>query len=378
MNLFDWIRYLSPFWAEITPEGIYVSAKIALSELVLSGCTTVSDHLYIYPNGCRIDDEIAAAKEIGVRFHPNRGSNSLGESRGGLTLDRLCEDEDFIVKECIRAIETYHDTSPFSMLRIGVAPNMPNTVTVELMREMVKIADVYPMVKMHTHTAETKDDELYTLETYGKRPVEYCDWLGWSGENVWFAHVVQVNDEEIDWMVKTNTGACHCPGSNMILGSGIAPIRQMVDKKVRLGLGVDGSASNDTGHLLAEARLAMLLQRVGWPGFESSASRFTAREALELATIGGARVLQQDTIGVLAPGKAADFVAFRMDTLNYAGGRGDPVSSLVTCHPETVWLSVINGRVVVEDGNFLPFDLEPVIERHNQLSLDLIVKAGAR
>ena len=377
-NLFNWLTSLYPIWCELSPEGAYVSAKLVLSELILSGCTTASDHMYIYPNGCRIDDEISAAQEAGIRFHANRGSNSLGESKGGLPPDRLVEDEDLIVREYIRAIETFHDPDPMSMLRIGLAPNMPNTVTEDLMRETARIARNYEGVKLHTHTAETLDDERYTMETYGKRPIEYCEWLDWYGEDVWFAHVVQVDDNEIDWLAKTDTGVCHCPGSNMILASGIAPVRQMVDKNVRVGIGVDGSASNDSNSLLGEARLAMLLQRVGWPGFESSAGRFTAREALELATLGGAGVLRQPTIGSLEPGKAADFVAFRVDDAPHAGGRGDPVSSLLTCHATNVWLSVINGRLIVEGGQFLPYDVQSVVEDHNRISLEMMEKAGLR
>jgi 8-oxoguanine deaminase len=315
---------------------------------------------------------------VGVRFHPNRGSISLGESQGGLTPDRICDTEPNILKACVEAIETYHDTGPYSMLRIGLAPNMPNTVTPDLMRECVRIANSYPKVKLHTHTSETLDDVRYTMQHYGKTPVEYCDWLGWYGENVWYAHVVQVNDQEIDWLARTNTGVCHCPGSNMILASGIAPIRQMVDKKVRVGIGVDGSASNDSNNLLNEARLAMLLQRVGWPGFESSGERFSAREALELGTLGGARLLQQETIGSLAPGKAADFAAFRIDDIDHAGGLGDPVSSLLTCNPTKAWLSVINGKVIVEDGQFLPFDLRAAAAEHNRISFEMMERAGVR
>jgi cytosine/adenosine deaminase-related metal-dependent hydrolase len=375
-KLFDWISMLFPIWAELRPEGAYTSAKLVLAEMVLSGCTTVSNMLYLYPNGVRIDDEIRAAREAGVRFHPNRGSLTLPESEGGNVPERLCEKEEDVLKACIEAIETYHDPEPYAMLRIGVAPNMPNSVTPDLMRESARLAETYPKVKLHTHTSETMDDVRYTMANYGKTPVEYCEWVGWQGEHVWYAHAVQVNDAEVDWLARTNTGVCHCPSSNMILASGIAPIRPMVDKKVRVGVGVDGSSSNDCNNLLAEARLAMLLQRVGYPGFESSGDRFTAREALELATLGGARVLGQETIGWLAPGQAADFVAYRMDDIFHAGGLGDRVSSLVTCHPTNVWLSVINGRVVVENGEFLPYDLEPVIAEHNRISRWMMSQAG--
>jgi cytosine/adenosine deaminase-related metal-dependent hydrolase len=374
--LFDWLKFLYPIWAEMTPEAVYISAKTALAELVLSGCTTVADHLYLYPNGSKIDDEIQAAQEVGVRFHPSRGSMSLGESQGGLPPDRICEPEPKIIEDCIRAVETFHDPEPFSMLRMGLAPCSPFSVTPELMRETAELARRYPLVNLHTHLSETRDEDRFCLDRFGKRPLEYADSVNWAGEDVWFAHMVHPNSAEIDWLARTNSGVCHCPSSNMILASGIAPVRQMVDKRVRVGLGVDGSASNDGNHMLAEVRQAMLLQRVGWPGFESRADRFTAREALELATLGGAKVLRRDDIGAVMAGKAADFVAFRIDDLARAGALADPVAALVTCTPAQVWLSVINGRVVVEDGQFLPFELPPVIERHNQISRTMMAKAG--
>jgi cytosine/adenosine deaminase-related metal-dependent hydrolase len=376
MILFDWLKFLYPIWAEMTPEAVYVSAKIGLSELVLSGCTTVADHLYLYPNGSKIDDEIRAAQEVGVRFHPTRGSMSLGESKGGLPPDRVCDDEPDIIKDCLRTIETFHDSQPLSMLRIGLAPCSPFSVTPELMVESVALARQYPLVNLHTHLAETIDEDRFCLEKFGKRPIEYAASLNWAGEDVWFAHMVHPNEVEIDWLAQTHSGVCHCPTSNMLLASGIAPVRHMLDKKVRIGLGVDGSASNDGNHMLGEARQAMLLQRVGWPGFESRADRLTAREALALATLGGAKVLRRDDIGLLAPGMAADFVAFRVDDLTHAGALSDPVAALLTCAPSQVWFSVINGRVVVEDGEFLPFDLHPVIERHNQLSREMMERAG--
>ncbi len=376
MALFDWLKFLYPIWAEMTPEAVYVSAKIGLSELVLSGCTTVADHLYLYPNRSKIDDEIRAAQEVGVRFHPTRGSMSLGESQGGLPPDRICDDEPAIIKDCIRAIETFHDPNPLSMLRIGLAPCSPFSVTEELMRESVELARQYPLVNLHTHLAETIDEDRFCLERFGKRPIEYAESVNWTGEDVWFAHMVHPNKAEIDWLAQTNSGVCHCPTSNMLLASGIAPVRQMLDKKVRVGLGVDGSASNDGNHMLGEARQAMLLQRVGWPGFESRADRLTAREALALATMGGAKVLRRNDIGLLAPGKAADFVAFRVDDLAHAGALSDPVAALLTCASSQVWFSVINGRVIVEDGQFLPLELGPVIEKHNQLSREMMERAG--
>ncbi len=374
--LFDWLKFLYPIWAELTPEAIYTSAKLGLTELVLSGCTTVADHLYLYPNGSKIDDEIQAAQEVGVRFHPTRGSMSLGQSQGGLPPDRVCDSEPDIIKDCIRAIETFHDPEPFSMLRIGLAPCSPFSVTENLMRESAALARQYRLVNLHTHLAETVDEDRFCIEMFGKRPIEYAESVDWYGEDVWFAHMVHPNPREVAWLAKTHSGVCHCPSSNMILASGIAPIRHMVDEGVRVGLGVDGSASNDGNHMLNEARQAMLLQRVGWPGFESRADRFTAREALELGTLGGARVLRRDDIGTLEVGKAADFVAFRVDGLAHAGGLSDPVAALLTCAPGQAWLSVINGQVIVEEGQFLPFEIPPLVQAHNRLSREMLQRAG--
>jgi cytosine/adenosine deaminase-related metal-dependent hydrolase len=244
------------------------------------------------------------------------------------------------------------------------------------MQQTAELARRYPLVNLHTHLAETKDEDRFCLDRFGKRPVEYAGSLDWAGEDVWFAHMVHPNPVEIDWLARTNSGVCHCPSSNMLLASGIAPVREMVDKRVRVGLGLDGSASNDGNQMLGEVRQAMLLQRVGWPGFESRADRFTAREALELATLGGARVLRRDDIGSLAVGKAADLVAFRVDDLAHAGGLSDPVAALITCAPVRVWLSVINGQIVVANGQFLPFDPAPVIRSHNQISREMMRKAG--
>jgi len=376
MILFDWLKTLYPVWAEMDGEAVYVSAKLGLSEMVLSGATTVADHLYLFPNGASMDDEIRAAREVGVRFHPTRGSMSLGESQGGLPPDRVCDSEEHILKDSQRVIEGFHDPEPYSMLRIGLAPCSPFSVTTDLMRESAALARQYPYVNLHTHLAETRDEDRFCLEMFGKRPVEYADSVGWLGEDVWFAHVVHPNQAEIKQLARTNSGVCHCPTSNMILASGIAPIREMLDNGVRVALGVDGSASNDGNHMLGEARQAMLLQRVGWPGFESRADRLSAREALELATRGGARVLRRDDIGSLEPGKAADLVAFRIDDLAHAGGLSDPVAALVTCTPSRVWLSVINGRVIVEDGELRTLDLGSLVERHNKISREMLKRAG--
>lgn len=374
--LFDWLKFLYPIWAEMDAEAVYISAKIGLSELILSGATTVADHLYLFPNGAKLDDEIQAAQEMGVRFHPTRGSMSLGQSQGGLPPDRVTDPEEFILKDSQRVIETYHNPERYSMLRIGLAPCSPFSVTTELMRQSALLARQYPLVNLHTHLAETVDEDRFCLEMFGLRPVEYAESVGWAGEDVWFAHMVHPNKAEIARLGHSHTGVCHCPSSNMILASGIAPVREMTDAGVRVGLGVDGSASNDGNHMLGEARQAMLLQRVGWPGFESRADRFSAREALELATLGGAKVLRRDDIGSVEAGKAADFVAFRVDGLAHAGSQADPVAGLLTCWPGPAWLSVINGKVVVEDGHLLTVDLGPTIEKHNQISRRMLQQAG--
>ncbi len=365
--LFDWLKTLYPIWAGMDSEAIYVSAQLGLAELLLSGATTVSDHLYIYPHDARIDDEIRAARELGVRFHPCRGSMSRGESQGGLPPDRVVEDEDFILRDTRRVIETYHDANPYAMVRIVVAPCSPFSVTEDLMRESAKLARAYG-VQLHTHLAETKDEEGFCLETSGKRPVAYAESLGWLGDDVWFAHGVHLNAEEIQRMAETRTGVAHCPGSNMRLGSGIAPIREYLDAGVPVGLAVDGSASNDSSHLLGEARLALLLQRV-----RGNPAGLTAEESLWLATRGGAEVLGRDDIGALSPGMAADFIGLRLDTLGYAGGAvHDPLAATVFCQPQNVELSVINGRVVVEEGQLLTVDLPPLIERHNRIARRLV------
>jgi cytosine/adenosine deaminase-related metal-dependent hydrolase len=376
LSLFDWLKTLYRAWAELDGEAVHVSARVGLAELLLSGATTVADHLYLFPNGVTLDDEIRAARELGVRFHPTRGSMSLGESQGGLPPDRLCESEDGILRDCRRVVETFHDAGRYSMLRIGLAPCSPFSVTAALMRESARLARAYPRVNLHTHLAETADEDRFCLARFGKRPLEYAESVDWVGEDVWFAHMVHPNEHEIGCLARTRTGVCHCPSSNMILASGIAPVRALVDAGVKVGLGVDGSASNDGNHLLGEARQAMLLQRVGWPGFESHADRFSARAALELATVGGARVLGRDDIGALQPGLAADFVAFRVDDLAHAGSGSDPVAALLTCAPARVALSVIDGAVVVEGGELRGIDLGALVAQHNRISRALLERAG--
>jgi len=368
-TLFNWLKTLYPIWARMAPEAIYTSALVGLAELMLSGCTTASDHLYIYPpeSGYRIDDEIHAAQEIGIRFQPCRGSMSLGESAGGLPPDSVVEDEDFILEDTQRAIETYHDPAPGAMLRIVVAPCSPFSVTPDLMRKAAALARSYG-VQLHTHLAETLDEEKFCLSKFGHRPVGYAEELGWVGDDVWHAHCVHLNEQEIALFAQTGTGVCHCPSSNMRLASGIAPVRAYLDAGVRVGIGVDGSASNDSSHMLAEARMAMLLQRVS-----GDPAGLSAKEALWIATRGGAQVLGRDDIGQLAPGKAADFIGLRLDRLDYAGALHDPLAATLFCSPQRVDLSVINGRVAVEDGRLLTVDLGPVVERHNRIARELLI-----
>lgn len=365
-ELFGWLKTLYPIWARLTGEAVYISAKLAMAELMLSGCTTSSDHLYIYPNDVQLDDEIRAAQELGIRFHAARGSMSLGESRGGLPPDRVVEDEDAILRDTRRVIEQYHDPKRGALLRLVVAPCSPFSVTQDLMRESAALARSYG-VSLHTHLAENDNDVAYSLEQFRCRPGDYAQAVGWVGDDVWHAHCVKLDDREIGLFAATHTGVCHCPGSNMRLASGIAPVRRMLDAGVKLGLGVDGSASNDAGHLLNEARQAMLLQRVG-----GDPAALSARQALEIATRGGAAVLGRDDIGALAPGMAADLAAFRLDTLAFAGALHDPAAALVFCASPQVDVLVVHGRLVVQDGQLLTADVSPLIETHNRLSQRLI------
>ena len=368
-KLFDWLRTLYPIWAGLSSEAVYVSALLAMSELVLSGCTTVADHLYIYPNDSRIDDEIRAARELGVRFHPSRGSMSLGKSKGGLPPDSVVEDEDAILADCARVVDRYHDPSPYAMCRIVIAPCSPFSVTTDLMRASAAFARERGLT-LHTHVAETLDEEEFCLKKFGVRPVELMRQLDWTGPDVWWAHCVCLNEAEIDLMASTGTGVAHCPNSNMRLGSGIAPIRAMMDAGVKVGLAVDGSASNDSGHMLAEARQALLLQRV-----KLGAPAMSAEDALWLGTRGGAAVLGRDDTGVLAPGMAADLIGVRLDSVDFAGAQADPLAALLFCTPPAVDLSVINGRVIVQDGQITTLDLPTTIARHNQLAKDLLERA---
>jgi cytosine/adenosine deaminase-related metal-dependent hydrolase len=366
-DLFTWLRVHYPIWANLTPEATAVSTKVAIAELMLSGCTTSSDHTYLWPNGARLDDQIQAAREMGFRFHASRGSMSVGESKGGLPPDTVVEDEKDILRDSQRVIEQYHDPSHYSMLRIVLAPCSPFSVSPDLMRESVALARGTG-VHVHTHLAETRDEVEYCARTFGRSPVELAEDLGWVGRDVWHAHMVHPSVPEIERLGRTSTGVAHCPTSNMRLGSGIAPLRALRAAGACVGLGVDGSASNDGSHLLAEARIALLLHRVS-----DNPGALSAREALWLATRGGAQVLGRDDIGQLTSGMAADVIGFRLDALALAGGAvHDPLAALVFCAPQHVELGVIAGRVRVRAGQLTDVDLPALIERHNTLARDLV------
>lgn len=367
-DLFNWLQALYPIWANLTAEGVYVSTQMAAAELILSGCTTASDHLYLYPYDCTLDQEIQAIRVIGMRFHASRGSMSVGESQGGLPPDSLVEREADILKDSQRLIEQYHDNSPHAMLRITLAPCSPFSVSQDLMRESAAMARAYPGVRLHTHLAENQSDVTYSLEKFGMVPGDYAESIGWLGADVWHAHCVQLSDESILKFGKTGTGVAHCPCSNMRLASGIAPVRKMLNHNVPVGLGVDGSASNDAGNLFQEARTALLLARVG----SCDASVIKAREVLELATIGGARVLGRDDIGYLAPGMSADFIAINIDRPQFAGAHHDLVAALIFCQVDAVDYSFINGRKVVEQGHLTTVELATLIEKHNQLAKQIV------
>ncbi len=359
--LFGWLKTLYPIWSRFGPEEMFTSAQVGLAELALSGCTMTSDHLYLYPNGSRLDDTIAAAGEIGLRFHPTRGAMSIGESAGGLPPDSLVEKEPAILKDMIRVVDQFHDPKPGAMVRVGLAPCSPFSVSRELMRDAALLARD-KRVMLHTHLAENDEDIAYSLAQFGCRPGQYAEDLGWTGADVWHAHCVKLDGSEIDLFARSGTGVAHCPCSNCRLGSGIAPVRAMRDQGVKVALGVDGSASNDAGNLIAEARMAMLLQRVA-----RGADAMSAREVLEIATLGGAQVLGRDDLGSIEPGKRADLAIWDMGGIE-AAGSWDPVAALVLCGLTRVKGLIVEGREVVRDGHMVTVDLPRVLERQRALA----------
>ena len=362
--LFGWLRTLYPIWARFGPEEMFVSAQVGLAELALSGCTMSSDHLYLYPGGSRLDDTIAAAAEVGLRFHPTRGAMSIGESAGGLPPDSLVEAEAAILDDMVRVVDLFHEARDGAMCRVGLAPCSPFSVSRDLMRETAVLARD-KAVMLHTHLAENDEDVAYSLAHFGCRPGQYAEDLGWTGADVWHAHCVKLNGAEIELFAGSGTGVSHCPCSNCRLGSGIAPVRAMRDQGVNVGLGVDGSASNDAGNLASEARMAMLLQRVA-----QGADAMSAREALEIATLGGARVLGRPDCGSLEPGKRADLAIWDMAGLD-AAGSWDPVAFLLA-GPMRVRDLIVEGRRIVSGGQMMTLDLPRLVERQNLLARRLM------
>lgn len=383
-ELFSWLRGLYPLWAGLTPEMVRVSTQIAMAELLLSGCTTSSDHLYIYPNGVRLDDSIEAAGEIGMRFVATRGSMSVGQSQGGLPPDRVVENEAFILKDTQRLIEAYHHNAHGAMVNVAVAPCSPFSVSRDLMHESALLARSLG-ARLHTHLAENDHDLAYSREKFNCTPTQYAQDLGWLGPDVWHAHCVKLDDEGISLFAATRTGVTHCPCSNMRLASGIAPIRRMLNAGVPVGLGVDGCASNDAAHMVNEARQALLLARVGramqppeqrdghtFFGCDLGPAEMSVREALGLATRGGAQVLGRGDIGHLAVGMCADLALFDLNTLGFSGGAvHDPVGALLLCASPQADYTIVNGRVVVRQGRLTTVDLGPLVERHNALAVQL-------
>ena len=384
-ELFGWLRGLYPLWAGLTPEMVQVSTQVAMAELLHSGCTTSSDHLYLFPNGVRLDDSIEAAQAIGMRFVASRGSMSVGQSQGGLPPDGLVEREDAILRDTQRLIEAHHDSALGAMTQVAVAPCSPFSVSQGLMRDSAALARHYG-VRLHTHLAENDHDVAYSREKFGCTPTQYAQELGWLGADVWHAHCVKLDDEGIGLFAASRTGVAHCPCSNMRLASGIAPIRRMLDAGVPVGLGVDGSASNDGAHMVNEARQALLLARVGramqpplvrdgrtFFGCDLGPAELTARDALRMATRGGAEVLGRKDIGHLAVGMCADLALFGLNTLSFAGGAvHDPVGALLLCGSPQAAYTVVNGRVVVRAGELVTLETGPLLERHNRLALQLV------
>ncbi|HJS72610.1 MAG TPA: 8-oxoguanine deaminase [Acidimicrobiia bacterium] len=368
--LFDWLRTLYPVWARMTPDHVRTATRLGLVELARSGATTVFDHQYLWPNGSSIDDQFEGADGLNLRFHASRGSMSLGEGQGGLPPDSVVEDHDTIISETQRAVEDHHDPGPGALRRVVVAPCSPFSVTSELMKETAALSRGLG-VRLHTHLAETEDEEDFCIANFGQRPVAYMESLDWAGNDVWYAHAVHVAEDEVRRMGDAGTGVAHCPTSNMRLASGLAPVGRYIEAGVSVGLGVDGSASNDTSNMLAEVRQALLLNRLAVSPRIGSGAQLSARQAIELGTVGGARVLGRDDIGVVAPGYAADLIAFDLDRPEFAGARHDPVAAVVLCAPPTVDHSWVGGQPLVQGGMVVGVDLPALVARHNLLAMDL-------
>jgi 8-oxoguanine deaminase len=372
MTLFPWLQRLYPIWAGLDEDMIYASTRTGLAELALSGCTTSSDHLYVFPEGSEgfMDAQVEAARSVGLRFHATRGSMDLGQSGGGLPPDSVVQSRETIVRDSQRAIDRFHDPSPGAMTRIGLAPCSPFSVTPELMRESAALARDRG-VRLHTHIAETMDEDAYSRETFGLSPVELLDSVGWAESDVWVAHCVHPSQSDIDLLAKRDVAVAHCPTSNMLLGSGLAPVRSFLQQHIRVGLGVDGSASNDANDLRQEVKQAMLVART-----RDGASAMSARDALRLATRGGASCLGRDDIGSIEVGKVADLALFDADSLALAGAQEDLVGGIVLGAPRPVAV-IVDGKFVVRHGVLVRGDSEDIARRHNTAARQLMLRAGA-
>ena len=372
-KLFDWLVGLYEIWRELSEEAVEVSTRVGIGELLLSGCTTTTDHFYVFPQKASrelLDVEIKTARELGIRFHPTRGSMSRGKSKGGLPPDDVVQDPEEILADCERIIGLYHDPKPFSMCRIVLAPCSPFSVTTELLAETAEFAR-RKKVQLHTHLCETVDEEEYCLKNLGMRPLEYMESTGWIGPDVWFAHGIYFNDAEIRRLAETKTGISHCPASNLRLGSGIAPIPKMLAAGVPVGIGVDGSASNDSSNFLRELQLALLVHRVG-----TAVDAMPPQHVFEMATVGGARVLGQPEIGQIKTGFAADLAAFRLDRIDYAGAMTDPASALLFCGagPRAEY-TIVAGKVLVEHGKLSGVDEGALWGRANGVAEQMLSAA---
>lgn len=373
-ELFDWLKRLYEIWREVTPELAYISALVGLGELLLTGCTTTSDHLYLFPHkagGELVDAEIRAARELGIRFHPTRGCMTRGRSKGGLPPDDVVQTEEQIVADCERLVRLYHDPAPDAMLKLALAPCSPFSVEESTMIELARLARAHGL-RLHTHMAETADEQDYCLQVYGTRPIAWAEKIGWLGSDVWFAHVVHVNDAEIARLAETRTGICHCPCSNMRLGSGIAPVRRMLDAGAVVGLGVDGSASNDSSDFWGEIRQAFLLQRVN-----GGAAAVDARTVLRLASRSGADVLGYDQLGRIEEGALADLILVSLDRIGFAGIHDAVAAPVFAGDSHLVDYSIVNGEVVVENGKLLRVSEEKIVTNANAAAREMIGKARA-
>ncbi len=368
-ELFDWLRTLYEVWRGLAAEAVEVSTEVGIAELLLSGCTTTSDHLYLFPAGAPeelLDVEIETARRMGMRFHPARGSMNLGRSQGGLPPDDLVQSADVILRDCERVIDKYHDPSPFSMCRVVLAPCSPFSVTTELL-EQTAILGRERGLRLHTHLAESKDENEFCLATHDRRPLDYMIGTGWVGEDVWFAHGIYFEDEEIRQLASTGTGIAHCPASNLRLGSGVCKVPRLLEAGVNVGLAVDGSASNDASSMVREMQLALLLHRV-----TTAVDALPPAQVLSLATVGSAKLLGRPELGRLTVGAAGDAAIFRLDRVDFAGAMRDPASAILYCGSAVrADCTIVAGEVLVENGHLVGIDEQRLFHRANEIAAGL-------